>query len=253
MAEAPWDKHANPHRLPPGKFGDSKGKRVSQETYEGIWEAWKKGMRTKRALMVAFNVNHSTITRLVDRGYPNRGWKSIRKRWEEYEEEQHVEQQRLMIAQQAAMQDKWDEAKKENLGLLRAAKVATARMVKAMVEACERITFTRTKRYKNKAGDWVEEEVPLQGGALAAAMLRMAQAIDILQTKEAFWLGGPTEVKELRGGPFARWMELTPEQLAFIEEHGQLPEGVTEEDLLGPAFVRALTPAGGARGDGDSN
>lgn len=229
-----------------GVFGNSRGKRVTEEEYEGIWEAWKSGIRTKKELMRMFHVNWSTITRILDRGYPQRGWQSIRERWVLLQEEQHQEQSKLLLAQQAALQNEWDEAKQQSLQILRAGQAAAARLVKALVEATADVKFTRTKKWKDKQGNWHEEEVPMSGNHLAIAALRVAQTLDILQNKIAFWHGGPEKADVTKGSLLARLMELPREQLDYMAAHGTLPPGMTDEDIFGPTVAKAIKGAGGS-------
>ena len=61
------------------------GKRIDAELYEAIWEAWRDGTRNKTRLSALYKLSWQSIHRLVETGYPERGFPSFLERlrvWE---------------------------------------------------------------------------------------------------------------------------------------------------------------------------
>jgi len=219
------------------------GRRVSQEIYESMWEAWKRGDRIKSHLQETFGLTSQTVSRIVDKGYPERGWLSLRERWRHYENEQMRGQQKAIAEKAMESLDAWEAAKQQNLRLLRAGKAGVAKMVQGWFESMGKIRWVKERRYKDHTGAWQTTEVALTASEVARIGLMLSQTTENFLKQESLWLGGPTEAVNVNSGT-PGWFSLSPEQLDQILESGQLPPGVTDEMLFGAANVKLLAQTG---------
>ena len=215
------------------------GKRVTQEMYEGFWEAWKRGTRVKRELARLFSLTQQTVTRLVEEGYPERGWLSMRERYRLYEQEQMRAQQTVLAKQALEHLDAYESAKQDNLKLLKATKAGVASMVRSWFENLSKVRWVRERRVQDKQGNWTTIEHSLTASEMARIELMISQTADNLLKQESLWLGGPTESVNLNAGA-PGWFSLSAQQLDEIISTGQLPQGVTDEMLFGAQAVKLL-------------
>ena len=237
-------------RLPPGKPGKqppplhivrlnearkagaaAKPAPVSQALYDAMWEAYRDGLRSARGLANQFNVSEQTATKAIKQGWPQRNWPSLAQKAAMWD------QQKLELEQKAAAEkyretvDEWYRARKQNLGLAGAAKGTLATLAKTMLEAARAAKPTKTVR-RREGNRFVESQEPLDLVETGVAMQKIAAAIETISKVEAYWLGGPSEREDAAAAQAGQQASLTPEQMQFIIEHdGQLPPGVTDEQL----------------------
>lgn len=211
------------------------GKRLSFELYEAMWQAYRDGRRSKSSLQRQFNVGYETASRVVDLGYPDRGWLALKDRAAQWDEAKIIASQQASVEQAKQALSDYQQARTDNLNLIKASKAAIAKLVRKALNSVESASFTKVRRRKNKNGDYVDVDMPPSAFEMADALRTIAQAVKDLGAHESFWLGGPTERSEVNvSGVQQGWLSLSEEQLEYIvNSGGELPPGVSEEQLFG--------------------
>lgn len=215
--------------LPPSKR-KFHGNRVTQQLYDAMWKAYDGGMTVKRDLAKLFGLSDQTIRRVVDEGYPSRGMVALKQR---AKEKLHTEVQAEQIVRAKAaldVADEWQQAREHNLNLIRAAKGGVAKMVQAWFQQMDNVRWVRERRYKDAKGNYQTIEVGLTAADAARIGLQIAQAGDIFLKMEALQMGKPTENLNVTA---PGWLTMSDDQVAHIISTGQLPPGVTDEQLFG--------------------
>lgn len=217
------------------------GKRISAEQYEAIWEAWRDGNRGKSKLAALFSLAWSTIDVLVKRGYPDRGFPAFIDRLKLWEAAAASAKIATIEDKKKRADEEWEKATQEHLKLSNATRFGLAQLIRKAVEATARVEFTRTRKRRvlDKAGtvQVIDEEVPISAVTMAEVWKTIVQSVETVGKIESFWRGGPTSRSEIMGSAVSAlhaFQKLTPEQLDYIiSSGGDLPPGVTSEDLFG--------------------
>ena len=221
---------------------------VTAVVYEQMWEVYRDGLRTHVELKRHFGINIQTARRAIEAGWPDRGLLPLRER--------ALEHDRLKVeAERKVAQDKFKEATdawyKAGKQFNRVADNAMGFTIAAL-QAVQNLAMTRdaagrvalrplTRWVRKRDVQMVEgrrvvriydEEVPLtvqegikvneqllRGAALASSFKRMWPLT--------------TDEERAKEGPPEGLAALTVEQLTYIVEHGQLPDGVSSEDVFG--------------------
>lgn len=204
------------------------GRRVTDEVRDKMYADWKAGTpRATNTLARKYGISFVTARRIIVQGNASRGWQPFKVMLA-------LESETVKKAEAAAEEkitetlvDEWQKARGQDLTLLQAQKSLLARLLKQFKENLEAITFGST--YYDKNGE--AHEVPVTWSEAVGSASRLAQATEILVKAESLLMGKPTERKDVNVTD--PWEKLTPEQCRQIAETGQLPDGVTEEELFG--------------------
>lgn len=205
---------------------------ISVQTYEAAWELWRDGLRSRNALAEKLGMTWETAARMVDNGYPQRGWAPLMDRARLWDKQVMEQSARLAAERMREAVDEQFKARKHNLALAGRMKAALASLAAQTLDAARACKFSHTKKVI-KDGREVEVEIPASAQQVAKAAKELAGAIRDLGQFEAYWLGTGDkddlpQTSSLDG--------LEEDQLKFIiESGGQLPPGVTDAMLKGQA------------------
>lgn len=221
------------------------GKRVDAELYEAIWEAWRDGNRSISRLAGMYQMSWSTIKKLVTKGHYDRGFPAFVERlkvWEAAAASAKVATKDDTAKRKA---EEWDKATTEHLKLTNATRYGLAHLIRKAVEATQKVEFTKTRKRRvidsNGNATTIDEEVPISAVTMAEVWRTISTSVETVSRIESFWRGGPTSKSEVLNGALTAikaFQNLTPEELNYIiESGGDLPPGVTHEDLFGAGSV----------------
>lgn len=222
---------------------------VSAELYERMWEVYKKGQRTSAEIMRECLVSEPTARRAINSGWEDRGFAPLKQRAREHDKMQaEVERQRLMDQHKEAT-DAWYKAGKQ---FNRVADNAVAFSIMAMQQIVNLVVVRTpngqqmrplTKWVRRRVAEqgedgrvrhrYYDEEVPL---TTAEAVKLEAAVLKAAAMASAFKRMWPTQTDDQRAqqaGPPSGLAALTMEQMQHILDTGQLPPGVTAEDVFG--------------------
>ena len=230
--------------VPPGK--SCKGRRVTHEEHEAMFQAWKGGMRNQADLARRFHVTDDTIRKYVNRGIDANGWIAWKERLRT-EQRISAETQTKIAANIAKdITDEYGKVREETMKLLRALRGACTVQVHKILRVLEATPMTRqVVRYSlGKEGQVVRETVERALDAVEAASVvrALSTAISVGSKMESLWLGGPTE--RIENIPESE--KLSQADLDYINTHeGELPPGMTIEQLIAKMGRAYGVPIGG--------
>jgi hypothetical protein len=252
-AEGPQEAPASPSLkvVPPAKRtpphgGDRRRKDVAitREKYDRALELYLHGTRSINGLARAMGIVRNTAKRLVDVGYPDKGWPALKDRAQLYDAERERAKQKLgrVSPQQADEMGRWVEMREENRNLARAVRAVGSRAVQRINEAVSRATSDRTivvskvVQIKGRGGkliDRVVQEVVtappylphvVQAARAVAALVAQMGASEVMFAR----ITVPDHLK----GASTGWDKLTKEETDYIIANGgKLPPGITIDQL----------------------
>jgi hypothetical protein len=217
------------------------GKRIDAELYEAIWESWRDGTRNKSRLSAMFSLSFQTISRLVEDGYPERGFPSFIERLRVWEAAAATAKTSTIEDKKKKESEEWEANKAHMLKLSHATKIGLGNLIMKANVATQRAEFIKNRKRKvlDKHGDVhvIDEDVPASALEMADAWRTIVNSVEAVGRIESFWRGGPTSRAEIMGtaaSALAAFQKLTPEQLDYIiTSGGAMPPGVSAEDLFG--------------------
>lgn len=211
------------------------GRTVTHVLYEAMWEAWRDGNRSKRALSKMFRCSWETVHRIVEKGSPRNNWTSLRERTKIWDAQQFQAQQTAAATTAIQQTDEYQKARAEQLKISQAGKAGIAILMRKLAIATQNATFVRQRKTTDKSGNTIMVDVPPDAHELAHTAQKLVQGLTELGKHESFWLGGPTERPEITGALSGVLSLPEDKLLAIIENGGALPDGVTDEQLFGKA------------------
>lgn len=214
------------------------GIRITEEEAEAVYKDWRAGERNLNLLARKHHMTWQTINRLIHFGKPSKGMRSFKDRYalEFGKSRDHAiygvnEKTAEYIAQ--AIVGEWERVTNEDRHLVGGMKRVLAHIIDKLKIAIQSLSFTRTIRTKDKAGNPITIQVPLEGNELVLAARAAARAVrEIVHTEEILFkvpTGESDPAKEQQ-----TWLDnLTDEQLQHIADTGNIPPGVTDEMIFG--------------------
>lgn len=230
-------------------------RRVTHDTWEAMYQAWKAGERSPKHLGIKFNVSEDSAHRYINRGVKSRGWPGFFVR--QADENTAVQEAKLEAAKRMSevMVDEFAKVTQESLKTFRIHRVACHNLVTKLLQAAQGVSMSRQaivwKVVMDKDGNphQVRETVerPVDATELATMARAISTALVAANRTELALLGGPTtDEKTIPEGA-----ALSTAELEFIEKNdGALPPGVSPE-----AFLAKMAATYGIRvpGAGGSN
>jgi hypothetical protein len=218
-----------------GKDPKRCGRRMTSALYEALWEAYKQGTRAHRTLAQRFDISHITVGRAINKGWPDYGWVALKDRMLALEQAKIDREAQEARQVTEAQRNEWQKAKVDSLKISQGVRIAVARMLKGLVEAAEHAKFTRTKRIRQPDGTFAWSDVPMNAYEISECLRRIASSVREIGAHDVAWLfDEPARFAEV-SDRYKGFLQLTDEQMDHIlKSGGQLPPGVTLEQLLGP-------------------
>ena len=217
--------------VPPGK--SCKGRRVTHEEHEAMFQAWRGGARNQADLARRFHVTDDTIRKYVNRGIEANGWIAWKER---LRTEQHITAEtQSKIADNIAkdITDEYGKVKQESLPILRQFRLVCMHQVVKLQRTLEAMPMTRqVVHYSvNDKGDPVRKTIerPLDAVETAGVARALSGAITTVNKMESLWLGGPTE--RIENIPESE--KLSQADVDYVNTHdGEMPPGMTIEQYI---------------------
>lgn len=219
----------------------------TEEVYNLLWTSYRDGITGLRVLGKRTGAGQRTIQTAIDRGWPEKGWPSLRERMKLYERQRDASRQRELAAEKAKAEAEgineaqaWQAFTKRSQALVSQAEDVLGEMGKKLKQAVQLATFIRYRRVRrqDEHGKVVlVDEAYVDGLALAKAV--------------SLWTGSMKEmpsVMKVLLGPAA--LEAVPEMPAITDEQlaemqqGRMPVGWTEQKVA-MALMAAAKAAGG--------
>jgi hypothetical protein len=229
-------------------------RRLSPEVVEEIWHAWR-ATNNISALAVKFGVSRQTIHNLVLRGLPSQDIPSFLERRKAEVAGTVVQSPAGRRAVDAAKKDveerralktratdrvfvkaveTWDQAFEETHQVVSGLKSLIRVCLGHIKTAARGAKLGRLEVWRDREGMVHYEVLPATYDEIVAATRDLSVAVENLRKIEAFLFDKPTAHLKVEGAPFQPgWLTLTEEQIAAIEETGQLPDGFSFEALFG--------------------
>ena len=217
--------------VPPGK--SCKGRRVTHEEHEAMFQAWKGGMRNQADLARRFHVTDDTIRKYVNRGIDANGWIAWKERLRTEQRISAETQTRIADNIAKDITDAYGKVKEESLVILRQFRLVCTHQVVKLQKTLETMPMTRQAVHYsvNDKGEPVRKTVerPLDAVETAGVARALSGAITAANKMESLWLGGPTE--RIDNVPESE--KLSEAEVAYVSAHeGELPPGMTIEQYL---------------------
>lgn len=251
MADEDPDAPQQPLQDPPRPKGKPASK-VTAQTYEAMWECYRDGDRSRASLERRFGVSAPTARRAIHEGWPDRGFQALKERAKRHDEDKLNEERK---AAQDAFRERTDAWYRAGKSFNRVADTAVTFCIAALQQIGNlalvrgddgRVSLRRLTKWVrrrtvdvdqdgNRTTRYWDEEVPL---TVSEAVKLQEQVMKGAAMASAFKRLWPTQTDEERAkeaAPPAGLAALTDAQLAEIAETGQLPEGVSAEDVFGVA------------------
>jgi len=211
------------------------GRRMTHALYEAMWEAYKQGDRKHRSLMKRFDISQVTVSRAINKGWPDYGWIPYKDRMLALEQAKIDREAKDAREVSESQKNEWQKAKADSLKISQGVRIAVARLLRGLVDAAERATFTRTKRIRQPDGTFTVQEAPMNAYEVSECLRRIASSVREIGAHDIGWLmDEPARFAEV-SDRYKGFLQLTEEQMDHIvKTGGQLPPGVTLEQLLGP-------------------
>jgi hypothetical protein len=215
--------------------------------YEAMWDTYRDGTRSSRELVRRHGITQRTAMRAISAGWPTRGFAPLRDRAREHDH-QKVEMERK--AAHDAFKEKTDAWYRAGKQYNRIADNAAA-FITATLQAISNLAMVRAEDGRvqlRPLTKWVrkrdvqvvdgkrvirtyDEEVPL---TIAEGVKLQAQVLKGAAMASAFKRLWPLTTDEERAKDEPEGLAaLSVEQLQHIVETGQLPPGVSSEDVFG--------------------
>jgi hypothetical protein len=240
----------------PAPQRERRGIPLTRAKYDALWDLYRAGERGVLGLARAGGIAKETSRRAIEKGWPNRGWDSLRER------AKLIDRQRLDVEAKAATEhfreevDEFYRARRRNLKHLEAVTAFGFTMLTRIQQAMASSTFSRARRVKRILDGQAQEvdELYIPAREVATALRQTAAAIRDVGAYELEWLkvgAGmmPGQTAAAPGEEATPVAPMTGEQVKYVLEHdGALPPGVTDEQVL--ATMSAMF-GGGAKKAGE--
>ncbi len=216
--------------------------------YEQMWDYYRDGTRLKADLAQRFGIHKDTAARAVERGWPERGFIALKERAREHDEMKMEAERKVALDKHREITDAWYKAGKQfnrvadNAVAFCIAALSAVSSLAATRDAEGRLSLrplTKWVKRRNvrvvegqRVVEMFDEEVPLtvsEGIKVQAQLLKSAALAGAF--KRLWPLTSDSE--RAQDGEPGGLAALTMEQLQHIAETGQLPEGVSAEDVFG--------------------
>lgn len=233
-------------RVVRGKKGNRGRQKLTEDEYEMLVQTFlKMDRRSARQLSMLTGFSEETCSRAINRGWPVRGWPSLRERAELFDrrrrETDDDSSKKPLTAQQILDAARFLSMRNENLNMSRSFRALAMNLAAKLQAAVERATADRqgkrTRVIEEQRGKRVVHRVVQEDVTLPPALSNLASAARDLgalamaaSQNERVWAGVavPEDVAKEKLG----WDELSDEQLEYIEANGgKLPPGITAEML----------------------
>lgn len=224
------------------------GTLITAQTYEAMWEVYRDGQRTKGELERRFNISRPTAYKAIEKGWPERGFLSLKQRAREHDMQRTEAERQAALDKHKEATDAWYRAGKQFnrvadnavtfciLALQQISQLATVRTPNGV----QLKPLTKWVRRKDVQVDnegkrtvrYYDEEVPLTTSEAVKLEASVLKAAGMASAFKRVW---PTTTDEQKAeqGPPTGLAALTVEQIDHIIKTGQLPPGVTAEDVWG--------------------
>lgn len=223
---------------------------VSAELYERMWEVYRKGQRTSAEIVRECLVSEPTARRAINAGWPDRGFAPLKQRAREDDKMRaELERQRLLDQHKEAT-DAWYKAGKQ---FNRVADNAVAFAIMAMQQIVNLVVVKLpngqqqmrplTKWVRRRAVEldaegkrtvrYYDEEVPLTTAEAVKLESAILKAAGMASVFKRLWPTKTDDQRAQQAGPPQGIAALSMEQMQHILDTGQLPPGVSAEDLFG--------------------
>lgn len=214
--------------------------RISKETFDVISDVYLKGTRTASGLARACKINKKTAERIINVGYPNKGWPALKERATLWDKAKRDEETRAHAQQARAAIDGRSHARKEREGILRLGKAGYATLFHKWQEDAQRATFGPKGKVKVKTAAGVEEVDTVSATNHVLAGVRLMQGWSIFAAEEERQLteGSGQGDSTLPAGMPPGLANLSKEDLDYVVANGKLPAHLDEHEVLG------IRPAG---------
>jgi hypothetical protein len=221
---------------------------VSAAVYEQMWEVYRDGLRTQSELIKHFGVHVSTARRAINDGWVDRGFQALRARAQDHDRMRADAQRKVEEEKLREQTDAWYKAGKQfnrvadnSIAFAIAALQQVQNLV--MVRGADgRISMRPLTRWVRKRdvsmveGKRVvrvyDEEVPLSIAEGVKLNEQVMRGVAMASAFKKLWPLTTDEERAKTGEPEGL-AALTVEQLRHIVETGQLPDGVSGEDVFG--------------------
>ena len=235
--------------LPPRPQGKP-GALISAALYEAMWETYRDGLRTKAELVQRYGISMPTARKAIEKGWPDRGFKALKTRALDHDEQRAAAERQAATDAFRERTDAWYRAGKQfnrvadsavtfciaalqqigNLALVRDAdgRASLRRLTKWVKRRTVDVAAdgTRTVRY-------FDEEVPLTVQEAVKLQAEVMKGAALASAFKKLWPQTSDEQRAAEGAPPEGLAALTTEQLNQFAETGQLPPGMTPEDVFG--------------------
>ena len=229
--------------------------------YDTMWSLYRDGLRASRRLAKAVGVTRAIAERAIERGWPRQNLAPLAERAKLHD------RQRLDVQTEAdkeayrAQVDEFYRARKRNIAYIEGGRGLADALLHKLLALIAPSSFTRYRRVRKviageKGVERVEEvdEAFVYGPAVIQAIRATAATIRDLGSEHRKWLVvgqaagvGPGSASSDEPQQRPNLVPLTEEQRRYILEHdGQLPPGVTEEQLWAEVSFMMQAAAGGA-------
>jgi hypothetical protein len=222
---------------PPKKFWNRQ--RVDKRTYDGVYQDWKVGGQSAKALGRKWGISDDSICRFIKVGVPSKDWPSYRTRLTL--EKDSIKRAGERAADQIATEiiGEAREVRQRNLNIAKAGSAVLAGMVGRMIEQIKSTPLTRSAPRVTHVvrADGTKETIreivqrPLDMYEAGQVMQRISGSLSQLSRVEVASLG----IKDPEDPTFdiPESEKLTQEEVDYINTHdGQLPEGMTMEQFI---------------------
>lgn len=205
---------------------------ITRDLYDAAAEIYLRGDRTINGLARAVNLDPSTAKRLIQRGYPDKGWPPLSERAALYDRQKVEAESKAHADAVARNLDQRDRARQERHAILRFTKAGYSNLIRAWQEKTKPAT----------ADGQPHDMTPREMTSLALTGERLMNGFAKFREMEEVDLGLMAESKDLPAegglaslaGVRAEDLGVTMEQLEFIANNGgQLPKDLSPEVIYG--------------------
>lgn len=226
---------------PAPKDSSKHARRVTREQYDAVYADWLAGMRSSQKLAEKYGFSWETVRKLVKYGSRLNGWPSFPER--RVAEDEAVKAARAQAAPAIAqmMVDDYEKVRRENLSIVAGMKAGTSFIVRKYIDAARSATFVKTRKVRDKQGNMITIEVPMDAAEAADVGRTLMQLVEGLARVESFAMGGPDSRVEVSQSSL--WDQMSDAQVQWVvDHHGQLPPDIDPTALLGQPPARDGRP-----------
>ncbi len=211
---------------------------VTWEVYSAMWNDYKAGLRMMSRLAEKYKLTEKTVSRIVLRGYPRRGWGSFVDRLKNETFEQEMLEAKAVAALAAERRLEAAKAETDTLKVAQGIRYVGAKALVALHKAIDASTTNRLRREKKPDGTYVTVELPPTTLDVLRTLHELVRCVKVTQEIESIYFGGQEEkaayIKTMVSATTRKVTAVSQEQIDYIIAHeGKLPDGITTDDLLG--------------------